>query len=128
MNKRAFRRLSLLTVLAMVFTQLSLAAYACSGLAFDDRPPAATVIAVDADCHGGAAVESGDVQCGFHCQDSPTVPASALPDLSPDQSALPLNVELRAAASPAALARQRDAALAVAAAPPAPLRYCRFLI
>ncbi len=128
MNKRAFRRLSLLTLLALVFGQLSLSAYACSALLFDDTAPMAAVVAADADCHGQSVAEPRDVQCDFHCQVEPTVTAAASPDLSPDQCAPALDIELRAGAPLAATARQRNAALAMATAPPVSVRFCRFLI
>jgi len=128
MKTRALRRLSLFTLLTLVFAQLSLSAYACSALLFGDGPSSATVIAADADCHGVSNAEPRDVQCAFHCQDAPTVPASVVPDLSPDLSLPPLIVEFGAAALPSASALQRDAALVMATAPPAPVRLCRFLI
>lgn len=122
------RRLSLFAVLALLFAQLSLSAYACALALADDSAQPTAVVAAGADCHGQAAIVSSDVPCAFHCQNSTTVASSPLPALSPDQSAPPLIVELPSVCWSQTLAWRRDAVLAMTTAPPVSERFCRFLI
>ncbi len=129
MKKTSARhRISLLTLLMVVFAQLSLSAYACAMAPTDDVVQSMVIVAADTDCHGQSAAVMVDVQCGFHCQDSSAVPSSALQDLTPDQSALPLTIDLPLVSQPEALSWQREAVLAMTTAPPVSLRFCRFLI
>jgi hypothetical protein len=133
MQKRLFRHLGALgAMLAMLFGQFAVVAYACPV-----QSPAAPIVMADVAVHvGGGEYPCGGPDgavgsllgnaCEVHCSDS--VPPPAQPDL-PQVSLVALPVPAIALAQ---LAFSGDAArtphAALPGAPPLNLRFCRLLI
>lgn len=112
--------LALIAVLALLFAQVSSAAYACAP---GEKARAAPI---SADCPGHSPA-AADTVCALHCDVGVSLPGTHAPDLAPASSAVlvlqvPAPLEPRSSLVPAS---HRNA---MATAPPAAIRFCRFLI
>jgi hypothetical protein len=124
---RNFRRLgAAVAMLALLFAQASLAAYACPFPA--GGQPQAPAAAMHADCAGEDAAPIEGALCELHCQVMASVPLPPASDLGA-VSAAPLIVD-RPFEAPIAAPRtaQHIAHATMATAPPVTIRYCRLLI
>jgi hypothetical protein len=114
------RLLSWAAILALLFAQASMAAYACAS------PASMPASAMPEDCPGHAPAGT-DAVCALHCSAGATLPATHTPDVAPVVSgvlvvALPVPSDLRPSFVPT-LKRY-----AMATAPPVAIRFCRLLI
>ena len=114
------RVIALAAILALLFGQVSLAAYACADAVRMHAP------AIAEDCPGHAPT-STDTVSAMHCHAGATLPSTHTPDFAPVASPvlvlrLPATVEPRTSFIPSS---QR---IAMATAPPAAIRFCRLLI
>ena len=126
MNRTIRRLICLVATLGLLSAQLALAAYACPRDAPGGTPAGAP--AMHADCAGHPSAPLADALCGLHCQASVSVPSSP-----PQDIVAPAVVPLQVAGRPvqplsAPLSARRPERLAMATAPPAAIRFCRFLI
>jgi hypothetical protein len=123
-NPRRFS--ACMAMLALLFAQVSLAAYACpldSG-----GGPRAAAAAMPIDCPGRDAALLESALCELHCQVVASVPSSPAADLGA-ASAAPLMVDRYVPPSIVAPRSVHRTALAtMATAPPIALRCCRLLI
>ncbi|MEO8753348.1 MAG: hypothetical protein ABI624_11795 [Casimicrobiaceae bacterium] len=127
MMGRNFRRSgAAVAMLALLFAQLSLAAYACPFP--DGGKPQVPAASMHSGCAGEEAALFEGGLCELHCQVMASVPSSPVSDLGV-VSAAPLLVE-RPFAAPIAAPRtaQRIAHATMATAPPVTIRYCRLLV
>jgi hypothetical protein len=119
---RSLRRIAAwLALAAMLFAQACLAAYACPVV-----PVKATVSAEASECHGESHPQP-DAPCDTHCQGaSATLSAAQVPTVAILASA-PLVVAARDVVLSANCWTAGDEVATNANAPPAAIRYCRFL-
>jgi hypothetical protein len=124
---RTIRRLTgLLAMVGLLSAQLSLAAYACPRVA-PDGAPAATP-GVHADCAEHRSAPREGALCELHCQASLSVPSSPPQDIvAPAIAPLEVAQRLPQSSLPSVSAR-RPERVAMTTAPPATIRFCRFLI
>lgn len=112
--------LALIAVLALLFAQVSSAAYACA--------PAMSkhTAAMSEECPGHAPADA-DTVCALHCDVGVSLPGAHAPDLAPVASAV-LVVDLPAPVEPRSSFVPGSHRNAMATAPPAAIRFCRLLI
>ena len=126
MGRNLHRLGATVAMLALLFAQLSLAAYACPlpiGVA-----PHAPAAAMHADCAGHDAARVESALCELHCLVSVSVPSSPAADVGA-VSMVPLTVDgPRAPSLAVPRLAQRIAFARMATAPPVAIRYCRLLI
>jgi hypothetical protein len=109
-------------LVAVLFAQVCLAAYACPL----DLPAEVSAAVMSPDCHGVTAA-SPDAACNTHCQ-APSASASAVqPPLPAILDAAPLIVAMPDACAAATRSAPGDDVIPTATAPPAAIRFCRFL-
>ena len=114
---------ALLALLALLFAQVSSAAYACAPLSHPHGMPSA---AMSEECPGHAPT-AADTLCALHCDAGATMPSTHGPDIAPVASAV-LVVEPPFPGVPRASFVPPSSFDAMATAPPMAIRYCRFLI
>jgi hypothetical protein len=126
MSRTVRRLIGLVATLGLLSAQLSLAAYACPRVAPDGAP--AAMPAVHADCAEHRSAPREGALCELHCQASLSVPSSPPQDIVAPAT-VPLLVAERPQQSPSSsVAERRPERLAMTTAPPATIRFCRFLI
>jgi hypothetical protein len=126
MSRTVRRLIGLVATLGLLSAQLSLAAYACPRLG-QDGSPAATP-SVHADCAEHRSAPRQAPLCEAHCQASLSVPSSPAQDIVVPATP-PLEVAQRPPqASSRSVSERRPERVAMATAPPATIRFCRFLI
>lgn len=106
--------------IALLFAQLTVAAYACPN---DARAPSA---AATADCAGHKAPMPVDAACEYRCVAAASMPAPAPRDI-PILASAALVVVVPALAAPRPLARENAQRDTMATAPPVAIRFGRFL-
>ena len=111
-----------LALVAMLFAQACLAAYACP----PDLPAEVNAAVMPPDCHGDSAAPA-DAACKPHCQGSSASTSSAQAPTLAILDVAPLIVAMPDACAAAARSAPGDDIIATAAAPPAAIRFCRFL-
>lgn len=114
------RRFALAAIFALLFAQVSLAAYACAAAV------SAHVPAMSEKCPGHAPA-AGDAVCSLHCDARVSLPATYTPDIAPVVSAI-LVVRMPAPADARTSFVPLSRRTAMATAPPAAIRFCRLLI
>ncbi len=126
MTRRYRRRFALLAMLAFVFAQFSLTAFACPKQAGSDWmvPASAQIGCAD---QSAVAPPAGNL-CEVHCLNGVSSP----PSTANDVPAVDITVFSLPAAFPEVVtmlaAWQRTARDTMATAPPLPVRFCRLLI
>ena len=126
MSRTVRRLIGLVATLGLLSAQLALAAYACPRDAAGGAPAGAP--AMHADCAGHPSAPLADALCGLHCQASVSVPSSPPQDIVA-AAVVPLQVVGRPFQSLSApVSARRPERLAMTTAPPATIRFCRFLI
>ncbi len=132
MDRRFHRFVAWCALAGLLFVQASGAALACPLLTADTDAPAMPAMHEGCSGHSAAPVPAREpastALCELHCQTALTVPATPAPPVALIGGE-PLRVPLF---RPAALIDDADAArnapLAMATAPPAAIRFCRFQI
>jgi hypothetical protein len=128
MTRQSRRRFAILAMLGLLFAQFSLMAYACpmqAGTAV--ATPAAVPLAM-ADCTDMAGTLPDPNLCELHCTNAVKAAPVSLGDEPP---AMVWSLEVLPPTDAAPLRYlhwTQDGPEALAAAPPLPIRFCRFLI
>ena len=127
MKRRARRYFAFVAMLGLLFAQLSLTAYACPKQGGDIAAPIALVSTMS-DCADLAGAQPDANLCEVHCLDGvKSAPATTI-DVPP-ALASPILVASTFATTQSIVAHRSNATRdALAAAPPLPIRFCRFLI
>jgi len=126
MKRRARSCFAFVAMLGLLFAQLSLTAYACRMLDGEAATPVVAAVPMT-DCADMVAAQANANLCEVHCQDGIKSTLATTGDVPPTvvlsfiSSAFATNPRPCADVSHAV----RDA---LAAAPPLPIRFCRFLI
>jgi len=126
MKRPARSCFAFVAMLGLLFAQLSLTAYACP---MEDGEAATPVVAAVpmTDCADMAAAQANANLCEVHCQDGIKSTLATTGD-APQAVALSF-IPLAFATNPRPCVGVSHAARdALAAAPPLPIRFCRFLI
>jgi hypothetical protein len=128
MMKRTYRRLiACIAMLGLWFAQLSLVAFACP-LDVGITPPPIAAMATHAGCAGQDQAPIGSALCELHCQAEVSVPSASAPAVALVTS-VALVVAVPDEVTRAQQVADRRAPLAaMATAPPAAIRFCRFQI
>lgn len=114
---------ALVALLALLFAQVSSAAYACAP---SSHPHGMQAAAMPGDCPGHAPA-AADTLCALHCDAGASMPATHIPDAAPAPSVL-LVVDLPPPGEPRDAFVPASSLDAMATAPPAAIRFCRLLI
>ena len=118
--------IGLVATLGLLSAQLSLAAYACARVGPDGSPAAPP--ALHADCAEHRSAPRQAPLCEAHCQASLSVPSSPAQDIVVPATAPLLVAPYPAQASSPAVSARGPERVAMTTAPPATIRFCRFLI
>jgi hypothetical protein len=121
---RSLRRMAAWSaLLALLFAQVCLAAYACPLV----LPVEASATAMPAGCDGEAPPQP-DALCEAHCQGTSASVSAAQPPAVAILDTAPLIVVASDVVAATSRRAPTDDVVATAAAPPATIRFCRFLI
>ncbi|MFO1314499.1 MAG: hypothetical protein U1F58_02755 [Burkholderiales bacterium] len=124
---RYLRRLAaMLALFGLLSVQATLAAYVCPVDA--GKAPPASAAPEHAQCGPQADPAIDGALCELHCQVTSSVPSSPAADLAAPAVAPLVVATAPAGTSPSYASPQRARPDALAAAPPAAIRFCRLLI